>query len=53
VDVEYIWTIQANKPLLRALSFLLRPIFAANQHWAMARGAESLRLELSRQRRRG
>jgi hypothetical protein len=48
VDVEYVWAIQANKPLLRYLSFLLRPIFAANHNWAMARGEESLRLELAR-----
>lgn len=48
VDVEYIWTIVARKPLLRYLSFLLRPIFAANHNWAMARGEESLRLELAR-----
>ena len=50
VDVEYVWTIEANKPLLRYLSFLLRPIFAANHRWAMTRGEESLRLELSRRR---
>lgn len=50
VDVEYTWTVEANKPLLRYLSFLLRPIFAANHRWAMARGEESLRLELARRR---
>ncbi len=50
VSVEYRWTLTANKPLLRYLSFLLRPIFAANHHWAMARGEESLLLELSRRR---
>jgi hypothetical protein len=49
-DVEYVWTIDARKPLLRYLSFLLRPIFAANHGWAMARGEESLRLELARRR---
>jgi hypothetical protein len=51
-DVDYVWTIEANKPLLRYLSFLLRPIFAANHRWAMARGEESLRLELARRRAR-
>jgi len=30
VDVEYVWTIAAQKPLLRYLSFLLQPVFAAN-----------------------
>ena len=37
-------------PLLRSLSFLFKPIFAANHHWAMARGEESLVLELDRRR---
>ncbi len=50
VDAEYLWSIAANKPLLRYLSFLLRPVFAANHDWAMARGEESLRLELARRR---
>jgi hypothetical protein len=48
VDVEYVWTVLANKPLLRYLSWVLRPIFSANHHWAMNRGEESLRLELAR-----
>jgi hypothetical protein len=48
VDITYDWRILAKKPLLRALSFLLHPIFAANHRWAMARGEESLRLELAR-----
>lgn len=48
VHVTYDWRIRAEKPLLRRLSFLLRPVFAANHRWAMARGEESLRLELAR-----
>jgi uncharacterized protein YndB with AHSA1/START domain len=51
VDVTYDWRISAEKPLLRYGSFALRPFFAANHRWAMARGEESLALEL--QRRRG
>lgn len=31
-------------------SFLLRPIFAANHRWTLARGEESLKLELARRR---
>ena len=50
VDVTYDWTVRADKPLLRHLSFLLKPIFAANHHWAMARGEESLKRELARRR---
>jgi len=38
----------ADKPLLKSLSFLMKPIFAANHHWAMRQGEESLQLELAR-----
>lgn len=48
VNITYDWKIRADKPLLSALSFLLKPIFAANHRWAMARGEESLKLELAR-----
>lgn len=47
---RYNWQINAEKPLLRYLSFLMKPIFAANHHWAMRKGEESLRLELARRR---
>ncbi len=50
VRVTYDWRIRAQKPLLRRLTWLLRPAFAANHRWAMARGEESLRLELRRRR---
>lgn len=50
VDVMYDWRIRADKPLLRYGSFIFRPIFAANHRWAMARGEESLDLELRRRR---
>jgi len=48
VNVTYDWKLRADKPLLRMLSFLFKPIFSANHHWAMARGEESLKLELAR-----
>jgi hypothetical protein len=48
VVVTYDWCVLAEKPLLRTFSFLLRPLFAANHRWAMARGEESLRRELAR-----
>jgi hypothetical protein len=51
-DVVYDWRIRADKPLLRYLSFLFKPVFAANHRWAMARGEESLKLELRRRRAR-
>ena len=52
VSATYDWRVRARKPLLRALSFLLKPVFAANHRWAMARGEESLKLELMRRRAR-
>jgi len=50
VDIEYDWRIRAEKPLLQRLSFVLKPVFEANHRWAMARGEESLKLELLRRR---
>ena len=46
--VEYDWRIVAEKGLLKRLSFLVKPVFAANHRWAMARGEKSLGLELAR-----
>lgn len=46
--VVYDWRVSAQKGLLRRLSPLAKPVFAANHHWAMARGEESLRLEIAR-----
>lgn len=48
VDIAFDWKLVAEKPLLRRLSFLLRPLFAWNHRWAMARGLESLVRELGR-----
>lgn len=48
VNVIYDWKISAEKPLLRYFSFIMKPIFSANHRWAMAKGEESLRLELAR-----
>jgi hypothetical protein len=48
VEVRYDWRIRADKPLLRYGSFAFRPIFSANHRWAMARGEESLILEMRR-----
>lgn len=46
--VIYDWRITANKPLLRRLSGVMRPVFSANHHWAMRMGRISLALELRR-----
>ena len=50
VVITYDWRVSASKPLLRRLTWVLRPVFSANHRWAMARGEESLRLELRRRR---
>lgn len=48
VNITYDWSVLADKPLLRYLSFIMKPLFSANHRWAMAKGEESLRLELAR-----
>ncbi|MGS0686456.1 SRPBCC family protein [Nakamurella sp. GG22] len=53
VVLAFDWRISVNKPVVRRLSWLLRPLFAANHRWAMARGLESLRLELRRRQDAG
>ncbi len=47
-DVTYDWKIRADKPLLRYLSPLLKPLFRWNHEWAMRQGEISLRRELQR-----
>ncbi len=48
VNITYDWRVRADKPLLQSLSFIMKPFFSANHHWAMAKGEESLKLELRR-----
>jgi hypothetical protein len=50
VVLRFDWCVIATKPLVRRLSWLCKPVFAANHRWSMARGEESLRLELRRRR---
>src|SRR5215831_4644587 len=50
--VSFDWRLTVEKPLVKALSFAFKPAFAANHRWAMARGEESLRLELARRHAR-
>jgi hypothetical protein len=49
-EVRFEWRVRADKPLLRRLSWLLKPLFAANHRWAMARGEEGLKSEILRRR---
>jgi uncharacterized protein YndB with AHSA1/START domain len=50
VHVQYEWTVRADKPLIRAFSFILKRLFRSNHLWTMRLGEESLRLELARRR---
>ncbi len=50
VDIVFDWRIRAEKPLLRWLSFVFKPLFAANHRWAMAQGEICLVRELARRR---
>jgi hypothetical protein len=50
VDVIFDWKLTADKPLLKYLSPVLKPAFAANHKWAMEQGRVSLLRELERRR---
>jgi hypothetical protein len=50
VKITYDWDIQAEKPLLKFFTPVLRPVFETNHRWAMAQGETSLKLELERRR---
>jgi hypothetical protein len=45
--ITFDWRIRADKPLLKYLSFVMRPLFGWNHRWAMAKGEESLKIELA------
>lgn len=48
--IEYDWEVRAERPILRLLSPLLKPLFAWNHRWAMAKGEAGLKRELARRR---
>lgn len=50
VNATYDWRIRAEKPLLKLLEPVMRPVLEANHRWAMKQGEESLKLELLRRR---
>ena len=50
VDITFDWRLRVEKPGVKELSPLLKPVFSANHRWAMRRGEESLKLELARRR---
>lgn len=49
-DVNFDWRIRAEKPLLKRMSFFLKPVFAWNHRWAMRVGERCLREEIARRR---
>jgi len=51
-DISFDWKVSALKPIIRRLTFLLKPAFEANHRWAMQQGLASLELELRRYRAR-
>ena len=46
VDLDFDWKLTAEKPLIRHLSFLLKPLFSANHRWAMRKGQDGLVREI-------
>ena len=50
VHVHFDWRVRAEKPIVRRLSWLLKPLFASNHRWVMREGARGLRRELRRRR---
>ncbi len=48
--VDFDWQIRVTKPFVRRFSWLLRPLFISNHLWVVARGEQSLNIELRRRR---
>jgi hypothetical protein len=48
--ITFDWRLRADKPLLRWLSPLLKPLFKWNHYWAMATGLKRLQQEAQRRR---
>jgi hypothetical protein len=46
-DIIYDWQVTATKPILKTFSFLFKPVFSANHHWAMRQGLSGLQTELN------
>jgi hypothetical protein len=46
-DITYDWQVSVKKGVERYLSLIARPLVASNHNWVMARGEESLRIELA------
>ena len=49
-EVGYVWEVEITQAWMRVLAPILKPVFAANHRWAMARGEAGLKRELARRR---
>ena len=49
-DITYQWQVFTRNTVLKLLAPVMRPVFAANHRWAMARGLEGLQSEIARRR---
>jgi len=45
-EVVFEWRVRAHKPIPRLFSPVLKPLFAWNHHWTMARGEAALKRRL-------
>lgn len=50
VNVRFDWYVNAEKPILKYLSPIMKPIFRSNHYWAMNQGFESLKKELEQRK---
>lgn len=48
--VGFDWRVTVERPLVRWLSWVIRPVLVSNHLWVVARGQESLQLEVERRR---
>lgn len=52
-EINYDWTVVVEKPWMRIMAPVLRPVFAWNHRWAMAKGEEGLVREMARRTSEG
>jgi len=50
-SIQFDFNVKVNKPVVRYLSFLLKPLFCSNHIWVMVRGCQSMSAELARRKR--
>lgn len=48
VEIDFTWDVRAAKPIIRRLSFFLKPFFRWNHDWVMQVGERGLQKEITR-----